>query len=353
MSFIGGMFGGVVASMIAAKSSNVQPQPAQILREGAESLYYNAEIDPNQRVFGVPGASLYHANLDDANAINAGIQGEQKVAAELERLASLYPNTYVFHSMKLPGEVGDIDHIVVQGNTALLVDSKNWKRAASYNLAEMTDSGDIVLRDGYEFVGGEIHLRRQMIDWQMHFISSDVNVHATLVLANRESETIQSIETGYSFSNLNGLGAVFSSVFSELEVPQLNPEMLRYYANMVQDPEFDKQDVNNYVEFRNAASYYVAPVDPPATTLSKWLVVWSVLNYVLLPILFPIAGLSAIPLLIITHRHKSTIKARNLGGGGRLTAVLIFSYLLFTVWAVCTALVAAYYLVLPNMIVTP
>jgi hypothetical protein len=350
MSFIGGMSPN--GQFSAARSSQYT------LRPGADLLYYNTPIDPSQRVFGEPGASLYHANLDDVNALEAGIKGEQRVGYELERLAAQYPNTYVFHSVKLPGKIGDMDHIVVQENRALLVDTKNWRRSGVYTLNEIGDDYDVVLRDGYPFDGGEIHLRRQLVDWQLNFISSDVNMFASLVIAN-EAPVNQNVDPGYDITNINGLAKIFSVVFKADTVTELNTDMLRYYANLVQNPNFNPNDASNYVETASqtlasepAPVYHQAPVTPrlKATTLSKWLVFWSVMNYIVLFLMFPIAGLSAIPLIITAHRHRHTVKKKGLGGKGLLTATLFFSYLLFLVWTLFIAFVAMYYFVLPYQV---
>jgi len=348
MSFIGGMSPNGQYS--AAHSSQYT------LRPGADLLYYNTPIDPSQRVFGVPGASLYHANLDDVNALEAGIKGEQRVGAELERLASQYPNMYVFHSVKLPGKIGDMDHIVVQENHALLVDTKNWRRSGVYTLNEVGDDYDVVLRDGYPFDGGEIHLRRQLVDWQLNFISSDVNMFATLVVANEASVT-QTVDPGYDVTNVNGLADIFNVVFNSDEATELSTDMLRYYANLVQNPNFNPNDAANYVAsavqtpvYEPAPVYHQIPRTPrlKATTLTKWLVFWSVANYLVLFLMFPVAGLSAIPLIVTAHRHRHTVKKNGLGGKGLLTATLFFTYLLFLIWTLFMAFVAMYYFVLPR-----
>ena len=304
------------------------------LRPGAQLLYYSTTPDPSQRVFGAPGASLHHTGLNE-DAINAGIAGEEKTAAELERLASTYPNTYVFHSVKLPGHLGDMDHIVVQGRQALLVDSKNWRTNATYELVDIQESEDLILRDGEPFPGGEIHLRRQLVDWQLLFMNSDVNMNAVLVLAHKNTPVIQHVETGYDFTNLNGLADVFAAHFNFLHAAPLSDDMLSFYADMVQDPDFDPND----------ARYYIAPeiiVKPKMATSAKWLVVWSFLNYILMPLVLPVAALSTIPLIFLAHRAKRIAAAKGFGGQSILSATLAFSYVLLAVWMFGLMLVIMY-----------
>jgi hypothetical protein len=305
-----------------------------VLRPGAELLYYNTIPDPSQRVFGAPGASLHHTGLNQ-EAVNAGIAGEERTAATLERLASNYPNTYVFHSVKLPGRVGDMDHIVVQGTRALLVDSKNWRTNATYELADIRENEDLVLRDGEPFPGGEIHLRRQLVDWQLLFMNSDVYMNAVLVLAHNNTPVVQHVETGYDFTNLNGLSDVFAATFNLVHAEPLSDDMLEFYAGMVQNPDFDPNDI----------SFYTVPefvVKPKMTTSAKWLVVWSFLNYVLMPLVLPVAALSTIPLIFLAHRAKKKAAVDGSGGQGMLTATLVFSYLLLAVWMLGLMLVIMY-----------
>jgi hypothetical protein len=285
-----------------------------------------------KRVFGTPGASLYDAYALDWDARQAGIDGEVRVGEELERLAALYPNTYVFHSVKLPGKVGDIDHLVIQGNKMLLVDSKNWKHDASYHIYHSTFDADFLTRDGEEFKGGEIHLTRQIAEWQVEFMDSTLDVQAVLVIANRKSSVSESINAPYSLANISGLATVFGNVLTSDEVAPLHPLLLNRVVSMVQQVGVA------------AVPTMSAParVRQPATKATKWLVGWSFFNYTVMMLLFPLAGISAIPLLVVTYRHQAFVKANQLGGGGLLTAVLVFTYILLVGWAITLAMVIMY-----------
>jgi hypothetical protein len=184
-------------------------------------------------VFGVPGASIQYVAGFDQSVIEAGTYGERVVGAELERLAAKYPNVYVFHSMKLPGKIGDMDHIVVQGNQFLLVDSKNWRQDAHYVLAETLSDADVIYRDGQAFEGGHVHLRRQTIEWMQHI--GRVDVKSALVIANRRSQITTLAHTGYEFINLSGLEAIFASVFRTEHPEPLSKEWLQYLCGMIYD----------------------------------------------------------------------------------------------------------------------
>jgi hypothetical protein len=276
------------------------------------------------RVFGTPGASLVTAYDLDEGARSAGIDGEQRVAVELERLAALFPNMYVFHSVKLPGQIGDIDHLVVQGDKMMLVDSKNWKSDAAYHVYAADEGGDHISRDGVDFTGGEIHLRRQMSDWQHEFRLAHLKVNATLVIANRRSTVSESVNAPYSIANIGGLEQIFANVFYQAAVPPMHPALLNRVLSMV---DTIGGPVMLHPSFASARA-----VRPPTTTGTKLLVGWSVFNWTVMWLLFVIAGLSAVPLLIVTHRHRAKVRRENLGGSGLLTAVLVWTYLQLALW---------------------
>lgn len=290
----------------------------------------------DQRVFGTPGASLYNAPNLGEEAVRAGISGENLVAAELSRLAAHYPNTYIFHSVKLPHKTGDIDHLVVQGNTVLLVDSKNWKHAAAYHVYHSTFEADYITRDGETFVGGEIHLPRQIAEWQVEFLDTPFTMNAVLVVANRKSTVSESVGAPYSLANLDGLATIFENTFTAEPVPPMHPLALNRFISMTQS-----------VTPAPAYTPVYAPVTraprPLATAMTKWLVAWSFFNYSIMLLFFPFAGLSVIPLIILSHRHKSYVEKRGLGGSGLLTAVLVFSYLLLIGWTLTMSFVLHYF----------
>lgn len=318
-----------VDTMVANKAAQSALPPAAYIPQTPEDdgiPFYE------KRIFGTPGASLYDAYSLDWEARQAGIDGEIRVAKELERLASIYPNTYVFHSVKLPGKVGDIDHLVIQGDKMLLVDSKNWKHDAAYHIYHSTFDADFLTRDGEDFQGGEIHLSRQIAEWQVEFMDSTLDVGAVLVIANRKSTVSESINAPYSLANISGLATVFGNTFTTDDVHIMHPVLLARVLDMVQQVGVD------------ATPTAAAParVRQPATTMTKWLVGWSFFNYTVMMLLFPLAGISVLPLLVVTHRHKAFVEANKLGGGGLLTAVLVFSYILLVGWTLSMAMVLMY-----------
>lgn len=282
------------------------------------------------RVFGNPGASLQTAYELGEDARNAGIDGEQRVARELERLAAMYPNTYVFHSMKLPGHTGDIDHIVVQGRKVMLVDSKNWRSNSTYEVYRTDEDGDYILRDGTDFAGGEIHLRRQIEEWQREFRRDNLRVGGTLVVANDTSTAIVSINAPYYFLNMSGLEDVFARVFTRNEVPPMDSALLNRMLSMVDTVDGPELLHPNFKSAR--------ATKPETAKETKLLIGWAIFNWTVMWFFFPIAGLSSIALLVVAHRQRAKVVQENRGGKLALTAVLIWTYLHLAIWVPYTLL---------------
>lgn len=339
-SFLSGL---AVSALVNGANKAIASATERPAPQMSPANYQMPEITPQpdvplyeQRVFGTPGASLLNAHNLDWEARQAGIDGEARVAAELERLAAFYPNTYIFHSVKLPGKLGDIDHLVVQGNKMLLVDSKNWKHDAAYHIYHSTFEVDYITRDGEDFTGGEIHLTRQIAEWQVEFMDSSLDVQGVLVIANRKSSVSESINAPYSLANITGLATIFGNTFNEDGASVLHPLMLTRILAMVQQVQAPAQTTR-----------ITAPVAGPkkrSTTMTKWLVAWSFFNYTVMLLLLPIAFISVLPLVFVTHRHQAYVKENQLGGSGLLTAVLVFSYILLVGSATTIAMVAFYYM---------
>lgn len=60
-------------------------------------------------------------------SVVAGEEGEKITQQMLQNLLVI-PGTRIFHGMKFPGSnTADVDHIVVNGNKMVIIDTKNWK----------------------------------------------------------------------------------------------------------------------------------------------------------------------------------------------------------------------------------
>lgn len=350
MSFLFNILSGVAGSAATnamngrlSRATSYSP-PRKIVRDGSDKLYYNEELDPTWRIFGIPGASLYSAVELDPDAREAGIKGEEKVAAAIDSIIQTIPNAYLFNSVKLPGRTGDIDHIIVVGNNVILIDSKNWKHDASYQLTKgNTPELDHVYRDQQVFPGGEIRLAKQKQDWA-DFLPG-YNVSAILVVANEEAFTSIHVETGYDFVNLLGLGNSVRRLVNPHGADQLLYTELQRFAGLAQNPDFDPTDETNYVwvnDFVQPQNQVVNTLKPTTKT-TKGLMWWSILNYVLIPFIFPVAALSAIPLIIMSHKELKKNTRNGTSGKGTLIATLVFSYILLFAWIFGVALAGIYF----------
>lgn len=287
----------------------------------------------SQRVFGVPGASLHDAAALDAGARDAGVEGEAVVGAELERLAARYRNTYVFHSVKLPGAIGDIDHLVVQGIRMLLVDTKNWKSGADYVVYSSDRDGDNISRDGQPFEGGTIHLPRQLRQWSKEFSDAGMDVRGALVIANRDASAAAGVGIKYSFADLDGLPEIFGVHFGRTGAPALHPALLDRLKSLVQPPP--SPTVTPSLADARAAFLrpQLGPVSRPKMTRGTIVaVICSILSWTVLPL--PFAGFSAAPLIFFAHRLRRRALRERLGGSGLLLAVLIATYAQLAIWLI-------------------
>lgn len=259
--------------------------------------YYRKPLDETQRVFGKPGAGLDSAGLD-ADRVAAGQKGEKRVAEELERLAARYPNTYVFHSVKLFGSKADIDHVVVQGTKVLLVDSKNWARGHQYEVTTVYNGEEgyektdeyvsrikdshrnpykeyIVKKDGQDFPGGKIHLPLYVKDWERNLEKvlsyPKMDVESVLVLAN-EAEAVwgNGFDRSFWFSNLHQLEYVFRDVFKSEGVRPLDRRVLRYFADRVQASVTVQE-----AESARSEKYFAYQVDRQPGSGSNALMFWA------------------------------------------------------------------------------
>ncbi len=304
----------------------------RVLKNGADALYNSTPIDPSQRIYGVPGASLYTADLP-AETIKAGLYGEQKVAKILEEVAKDYPNTYILHSVKLPGHLGDMDHIVVRGKLAILVDAKNWQDQSVYQIVPGTDNKDYVYRDGKEFLGGAVSLRTQMGDWK-NFLTK-YSIKGILAISQEGAVIGKGGSLPFAFVNVHGLKPTLEAILNtRAQAEPLTNKEIKKLASLVQNPNFDAKDENNYE--------WVLPstLKGKFSKLAIALSLWTLFNYLIA--WFDLAAIPAltVSLIVVGHIHLHTLKKekyrkgtqlRRRGKGITITA-LIFTYLLLAFW---------------------
>ncbi len=321
--------------------------------------YYRKPLDVNQKVYGTPGAGLDSAGLD-AGRVAAGQKGEKRVGDELERLAAQYPNTYVFHSVKLYGSQADIDHVVVQGKQVLLVDAKNWSRNAEYEINTVYNAEEdfyprnintpakpykeyFVSKNGADFPGGKLHLPFYMEKWDSNLKKNLAYpkmepVKSVLVIANDAKATWGSgFDRSFWFSNLPQLEYVFRDVFSEDPVRPLSMEVLRFFADRVQ-----ASVPAEVAETAAEETYFAYQVNRQPASGSNKLMFWAAIlgavgclfHWWAFVILASLAALitGAVSVFVLNPKREPSYRKRT--GVTKLFAPVVIFFLLFAITSV-------------------
>lgn len=116
-----------------------------------------------RNTFGSAGASLtWGIDGTEDGDVNAGIDGERMTARILREWVKDKPTAVAVNSVGLPGSKGDTDHILVVGNTILLIDSKRWKSKRKYTM--MPDG--VIKRGTVTFDGGHVKMLPFLKIWR-------------------------------------------------------------------------------------------------------------------------------------------------------------------------------------------
>lgn len=125
------------------------------------------ELREGKKIFGTAAASLTWGI--DGNrmipALAAGVEGENQTASTLRELVEKTKGMYLFHSLAWPESNGDTDHVILYGNTILIIDSKRWKGARKYSV---TPQGEIK-RGTVAFPEGKVKIRYALKGWRRKF----------------------------------------------------------------------------------------------------------------------------------------------------------------------------------------
>lgn len=115
-----------------------------------------------QRVFGTPGASLVGAGRAlNRQRAHQGRLGEERLAGLTRAVVDGSPEMFLFHSVKLPSETGDVDQLLYAGGSFYLMDAKLWKgfngqRRVTYDVPMRDSETMVFVRDGEPFAGGDV-----------------------------------------------------------------------------------------------------------------------------------------------------------------------------------------------------
>lgn len=160
--------------------------------------------EKNRRYFGIAATSLQN-QLDDpkyqeykpnSKVINIGISGEKQTSKTLRKWIVDKPEVILVDSISLPignfepeedGEegqldLGDTDHLLIIGDSLVIIDSKNWKAKTTYSFGEKPDGkGYEILRGKKSFKGNQPRINQARYLWLQYFIELGIKEVYTFV----------------------------------------------------------------------------------------------------------------------------------------------------------------------------
>lgn len=179
-----------------------------------------SKIEQGKRQFGSSGASLTHQiwnpkykgkGLDSAKA-QIGIQGEHKTTGLLKKWIEDKPAAILVDSIHLETDTeetvdedgvlegGDTDHCIIIGKKIILIDSKAWKKKASYSVNEE----GVVLRSNKEFPGGNVRIRQAKHLWEEYLANFGVDIECVIAITSEEVFVVRDRtwwRVGYKLTN--------------------------------------------------------------------------------------------------------------------------------------------------------
>lgn len=162
---------------ILIMSLNLPPLPKKEEKPQQQPMYlydkdtFAQKFKEGQKIYGVPGAALTWG-IDGVKGASTeiGKNGEEFTAKVLKEYASKVKGLYVFHSIMLPDGKGDTDHILVYGNTVIIIDSKRWKSVRKYGIS----ANGHVLRGTVAFPEGKLKTYFAIQKWKQHLDKTTV-----------------------------------------------------------------------------------------------------------------------------------------------------------------------------------
>lgn len=160
-----------------------------------------------KRHFGSAGASLtwmtspsMKQNLPEGwkqEVLDGALKAERDTSSKLLDWMKDKPNAVLLDSLHIRGagkeivdeetglvEAGDTDHILVIGNYVLVIDTKNWKAKARY---EVDEHGHII-RNKKSFPGGNVHMERALRMWLNYLDEPDSEISGAIYINNGDAE---------------------------------------------------------------------------------------------------------------------------------------------------------------------
>lgn len=165
-------------------------------------------LQDGKRHFGVAGASLTWMNspkLKDklpegwkAEVLEEATKAEQSTSQILRDWIKDKPNAVLIDSVHIAGvgkekideetglvDGGDTDHVLIIGDNVYIIDTKNWRKKATYTVG---DNGQ-VMRNNNTFPGGKVHIDNALHMWLNYIESEDCELSGMIFINNDDEET--------------------------------------------------------------------------------------------------------------------------------------------------------------------
>lgn len=160
----------------------------------------------NDRVIGMPAYGLvkkYGKN---------GVYGEKSeiaTALSLSYLTKTHKGLYVFNNVQVTPQ-WDIDHIVLAGDTMILIDTKNWKGKSSYSVRKDSRTGDMsAMRDGSPFPGNSIKMNYYVKTLKKMYPKFDV---VGVMNIDAYGANVNGVGNGFHFINFKELNSTIKQI---------------------------------------------------------------------------------------------------------------------------------------------
>lgn len=162
----------------------VQPFEDNLNVEDDKGFIVEGALLKGRRHFGVAGASLTWMTSPslrskvpegwDPSVVDIAQAGEQRTTRTLLKWIQDKPGAVLIDSCHIPGhgeetvdqetglvEGGDTDHVLIVGDNILVIDTKVWKKRATYKI----DNNGKVIRNNKSFGGGNVHISEACHMW--------------------------------------------------------------------------------------------------------------------------------------------------------------------------------------------
>lgn len=172
-------------------SNGVTPQVSDKIAEMLRS---------GRRYFGSAGASLSHHVNDPEHEsdfrlslVRRGMEGERNTSYAIRKWMEGKDDVVLIDSVHIRGmgkeyvdeetgvaEGGDTDHVLIIGNSVVIIDTKRWKSQRKYSVSNK----NTVLRQGRSFPGGIVSIKQARHLWRQ-YLGGKVGV-SCIVCINQE-----------------------------------------------------------------------------------------------------------------------------------------------------------------------